>query len=617
MIKEILLNFVSPVFYQVIYLTIIGSIVGILIYFIRNMFDKKMSGKSKCILWSIAIITLLVPLRFEVKSNYTIIESNFIDRVEDIKYISNFKYRDSEKADENNNFNINHEQLDTSQYIEDKKYEINNKIPLDTKIKNIIIPCIWLIGFISLILTFFITTLNISKKMSSKIYIDKRIESILNQCKEQLNIKGNINIVLQKYKIVPSIFGILNPSILITKELLQEEDKTIKYIFLHELSHYKRKDIVLNYVLLIVLSIHWFNPVIWFLFNKIRQDIEIGADELASKDLTKVEKKEYGMVLITLLKNKTEENYATNLFCMSDTGKNMERRIIMLKGKSKSILLSILVIIIILFIVTSIVFIKTKNIENNMENLDNFLPDNENEISDVIIEEEKTGVEEYINRICNMGQGGLVEFSNINEADKWWIYSQLIPRTASYYNDEPYQYEFGFSTEQEIKEDLINLFGEDLNLNNIASDLKTEDKETQIGATISGIICYVKEKDVYEFLPYGTDCSTWHIIDGIKKEGNQYKVKVIEYMEAGDFEGKYTDDTYILIYNSDDYRKAGKLLGVEEVFKVEHSKIDKDNKISIVINNEVLKRKDKFTSYNITIEKNSNGLFNVKSIKKF
>lgn len=612
MVQEILINFIAPLFYKVLYMSIIGSIVGIIIYFIRNLFDKKMSGKSKCILWSLVLLTLLIPVRFELKSDYEIMENNFVDRVEEIKYIANYEYSANEATLDNIEFE-NIESQEPLKQIPDANDKANTyKMPLQVRIKNVIIPSIWLVGLIFILFIFYRAKRKIIKATTNKVYREERLEEILEEAKKQLNIKANVNLVLQKYKRVPSIFGVLNPSILITEELLQEENQTIKYIFLHELSHYKRKDLLFNYILLIALSVHWFNPIIWFLFNKIRQDIEIGADELASKNLTKVQKKEYGMVLINLLRNQTEENYATNLLCMSDTGKNMERRIGMIKRKTKGTAISICVLVVVILLVVGIVFVKTSNTEENLDNSMANITNVENSvINESISEEERQAMTDYINRICNRYAGSLLpEFDNINnikEEEKYWIYYQLEARTPAIYVEEPYQYEFGFSTKAEIEEDLKNIFGENFNIN-IEKDLQTDEGMLNI--------YYNKERDVYEFMPTGWDCSIWHVIDYVKKEGNTYKVKVIEYMEADDFEEKYTDNKYLLIYNSDDYRKAGKLLGVEEIFKIEQSKVGIDTNMSPVINNEVLKRKDEFVSYTITIEKNSDGAFIVKSIQR-
>ena len=59
-------TFIPNIFYQVLYMTVIGSIVGLIILSIRNIFDKKLSGKLRCFMWLIVLATLLIPIRFEI-----------------------------------------------------------------------------------------------------------------------------------------------------------------------------------------------------------------------------------------------------------------------------------------------------------------------------------------------------------------------------------------------------------------------------------------------------------------------------------------------------------------------------------------------------------------------
>ena len=104
---------------------------------------------------------------------------------------------------------------------------------------------------------------------------------------------------------------------------------------MHELSHYKRKDPIFNYILLLITIIHWFNPFVWLFFKKIRQDIELATDEMVLDKLKNEEKKEYGMTLINSLKIYQEEKYTAKLLCVTDDSKNMERRIKMVKLSEK------------------------------------------------------------------------------------------------------------------------------------------------------------------------------------------------------------------------------------------------------------------------------------------
>lgn len=351
MFQEILIklnqfNFISPIFYKILYLTIIGSIVGLIVCLIRNIFDKKLSGKWRCIMWFIVLASLLIPIRYEIKTNRTI-SSNIINNIEDIKYIpekqviyheANQEQHISQetiqqeadvnsKTEETKNLDIN-ENIEKEEVLHSKENATVKYLSINYIIINIIIPTIWIIGTLTFVFMFIHGVIQISKKSKKRTFTDKRINSILEICKDQLNINKKIRVVLQS-KGKTSILGIFNPVILLSENILQENDDTIKYIFLHELSHYKRRDPIFNYILLLILSIHWFNPIVWFIFMKVREDIELGADELAIEKLSKQEKKEYGLVLINLLQNISKVSYTANMLCISDTGKNMERRILM------------------------------------------------------------------------------------------------------------------------------------------------------------------------------------------------------------------------------------------------------------------------------------------------
>lgn len=375
------LNLITPIFYKILYLTVLGSIVGLIVCLIRNIFDKKLSGKCRCIMWFIVLATLLIPIRIEVKTSHNM-PNNIINNIEDIKNIAERQVvyhelsNESQELIEENNIEKSSESINIAEndiidtFNEDevisnsnKQESINNNyLPINYIITNMLIPSIWLIGML-LFVTMLIRGIIQIRCKSRKVRLqDERINSILKNCKVQLNINQNINVVVQENS-KTSIFGIFNPVILISKNILKESSETIKYIFLHELSHYKRKDPIFNYILLLTLSIHWFNPIVWFLFMKVREDIELGADELAIQKLTKQEKKEYGLVLINLLQNVSHVNYTANMLCISDTEKNMERRILMIKGKNRNKILSAIVVMVLIGIIAGIVFFKTEEVD--------------------------------------------------------------------------------------------------------------------------------------------------------------------------------------------------------------------------------------------------------------
>ena len=57
----------------------------------------------------------------------------------------------------------------------------------------------------------------------------------------------------------------------------------LKQIMLHELCHYKNKDCLKLWLSIIIVSLNWFNPLIWYAFRVFRTDIEMLCDDRVIK----------------------------------------------------------------------------------------------------------------------------------------------------------------------------------------------------------------------------------------------------------------------------------------------------------------------------------------------
>lgn len=125
---------------------------------------------------------------------------------------------------------------------------------------------------------------------------------------------------------MPSIFGMFNIRILINDNILKLSNDEVKYIFLHELAHYKRKDNILNVLITVLRCIYFFNPIIWILLNEVKNDLEVATDELAmAKENTELQK-EYSKTLVKMSVIDSDK-FLIQTMCLSDSKKNLEKRI--------------------------------------------------------------------------------------------------------------------------------------------------------------------------------------------------------------------------------------------------------------------------------------------------
>ncbi len=121
---------------------------------------------------------------------------------------------------------------------------------------------------------------------------DIEILELFNQCKNELNINSNIKLKHCQYIGSPMLIGILNPMILIPNT--NEDKNTLKMIFLHELNHYKRKDIIIKAFGFFVNIIHWFNPIVYLLLGDMDNYCECSIDEKVVKEMKIEDRKYYG-----------------------------------------------------------------------------------------------------------------------------------------------------------------------------------------------------------------------------------------------------------------------------------------------------------------------------------
>ena len=92
-------------------------------------------------------------------------------------------------------------------------------------------------------------------------------------------------------------------SALITKTLRITNSKdyseeAIRFILRHELTHYKRRDTFYKAFMLLVNSVHWFNPVCWLFLKCFLSDLELACDERVVAKIGAQQAKKYASVLL-------------------------------------------------------------------------------------------------------------------------------------------------------------------------------------------------------------------------------------------------------------------------------------------------------------------------------
>ena len=106
---------------------------------------------------------------------------------------------------------------------------------------------------------------------------------LFNQIGDQLHLYARPALRRCQGLQVPMLAGVLSPVLLLPEESL--DPQALRYSILHELTHFRRRDIWLKTLALWVRVIHWFNPLVWLIARAIERDTELACDEASLAQL--------------------------------------------------------------------------------------------------------------------------------------------------------------------------------------------------------------------------------------------------------------------------------------------------------------------------------------------
>ena len=99
-----------------------------------------------------------------------------------------------------------------------------------------------------------------------------------------------------------ALFGWLRPRILVPHDLCDRfSPDEVRGIFLHELAHVRRHDVLWTWLALAASALHWFNPLVWLAMKRFRADRELECDRRALVLLDDTQKRRFGEALLKTL----------------------------------------------------------------------------------------------------------------------------------------------------------------------------------------------------------------------------------------------------------------------------------------------------------------------------
>lgn len=211
---------------------------------------------------------------------------------------------------------------------------------------------VWLGGLLVFSVSYLLSAWTFRRTMlTSRRPAGGEILSIVQACREKLGIRSPLPVYVTSELSSPCLYGLTKPAIYMPEDIAAVVDsRQLTHVLLHELTHYKRKDLWIHALWTLSLGIHWFNPAVWLAVRTMKADREVACDAGVLEVLGEREASSYGMTLLMLARFLTRRpSFQGNLSHFFETRSDMRRRITMIaKFKKGSYKLSAAAILLVL-----------------------------------------------------------------------------------------------------------------------------------------------------------------------------------------------------------------------------------------------------------------------------
>ncbi len=211
----------------------------------------------------------------------------------------------------------------------------------------------------------------------------------------------------------PLLIGFFRPCIILPTTNISEDD--LKYTLLHELTHFKRKDMFYKWLVQITTCLHWFNPLVYIMGHEISRECELSCDEEMIRTLNEKERRKYGDTLLHAMALGGKYKDTVSSVTLNESKELLKERlgaIINFKENSKAaktIMLGLTFLLIVCSIIIGAYTIKNKPMQYSSDNsIQNFANDNRSDTLAKVSSDDLSGISENLNLSLDIENGGIV-----------------------------------------------------------------------------------------------------------------------------------------------------------------------------------------------------------------
>lgn len=130
---------------------------------------------------------------------------------------------------------------------------------------------------------------------------DPALLDLLARTGEELKVRRPVELWENPLAASPMLLGLFRPRIVLPSAAVSEAD--FRCTALHELTHYRRRDLLYKWLVQLTVCLHWWNPLVWVMAREIDRACELACDEAVLRRLKPEERLSYGDALLRALES--------------------------------------------------------------------------------------------------------------------------------------------------------------------------------------------------------------------------------------------------------------------------------------------------------------------------
>jgi beta-lactamase regulating signal transducer with metallopeptidase domain len=156
--------------------------------------------------------------------------------------------------------------------------------PADSGLRSILpalLIAVWLCGAVVILLRWWMRWRRIAEAVRTAVPLRHvREVAVLSRLQSRLRIRSHIQLVSSSALLEPGVFGIRRPIVTMPAGIADRlADAELESVIAHELCHVRRQDNLASVIHMIVESVFWFHPLVWWLGARLLEERERACDE--------------------------------------------------------------------------------------------------------------------------------------------------------------------------------------------------------------------------------------------------------------------------------------------------------------------------------------------------